>query len=290
MHLRRCGLQIAILVVFAWSGLAAAQPALQRLGEGLYAYVSDNDASANSSILIGRTGILVVDTGLNATEGAKLLAAIRQVSSLPLKFIINTHYHADHQGGNVVVGPHAVVITTDFTRERTLALMRRPAMKNFHLRPASVTFAKRLTLHLDPYSVDVYFPGKAHTSGDALVYFPQQRVIATGDLFLNRSCPAMDDGSAENWVQALNHVLELPLEHAVPGHFEVGTRADLMRFRDYLSDLVEQVRAMKQRGDTVDEVRRNLKLEKYRDFRQFPKFQATFADNASVVYQQLQAH
>lgn len=289
IHLRTCGLRIAMVLVFACSGLAA-KPTVHHVGAGLYAYISDNDASANSTFLIGRTGILVVDTGVNATEGTKFLGAIRQVSSLPVKFIINTHYHPDHQGGNGVVGPNAVVITTEFTRERTLGLMRRPEMKGFQFRPASVTFENKVTVYLDPYSVDVYFPGKAHTSGDALVYFPQQRVMATGDLFLNRSCPAMDKGSAANWIQALDRVLQLPLAHVVPGHFELGSKADLQRFRDYLADLFQQVRALQQRGETLDQVRSNIKMAKYADFRQYPKYQATFADNAAIIYQQLQAH
>jgi glyoxylase-like metal-dependent hydrolase (beta-lactamase superfamily II) len=138
--------------------------------------------------------------------------------------------------------------------------------------------------------VEVYFPGKAHTSGDALVYFPEQRVLATGDLFLNRSSPAMDNGSAANWIQALDHALQLPLEHVVPGHFELGSKADLQRFRDYLSDLFQQVRIMRQRGETLDQVRQNIHMEKYADFRQYPKYQATFADNAAVIYEQLRGH
>ena len=289
MHFLKSTLRAALLAVIACSVLATAKPTVQQVGPGLYAYISDNDASANSTFLVGRAGILVVDTGLNAAEGRKLLGAIRQVSRLPVKFIINTHYHPDHQGGNAAVGPDAVVITTDFTRDRTLALMQSPEMKGFQFRPANVTFQKGVTVYLDPYSADVYFPGKAHTSGDALVYFPQQRVLAAGDLFLNRSSPAMDIGSAVNWIHALDHALELPLEHVVPGHFELGSKADLQRFRDYLSDLFQQVRTMRQEGDSLEQVRQNIKMEKYADFRQFPKYQATFADNATVIYQQLQA-
>jgi cyclase len=289
MHFLKSTLRASVLAVIACSVLAAAAPTVQQVGLGLYAYISDNDASANSTFLIGHAGILVVDTGLNAAEGTKLLAAIRQVSPLPVKFVINTHYHPDHQGGNAVVGPDAVVITTDFTRDRTLALMQSPEMKSFQFRPANFTFQNKVTVHLDPYSVRVYFPGKAHTSGDALVYFPQQRVLAAGDLFLNRSSPAMDNGSAANWIQALDHVLELPLEHVVPGHFELGSKADLQRFRDYLSDLFQQVRTMRQQGDSLEQVRQKVKMEKYADFRQYPKYQATFSDNAVVIYQQLQA-
>ncbi len=269
---------------------AAAEPTVKQIGDGLYAYISDNDSSANSTFLIGTTEILVVDTGLNATEGAKLLKAIRQVSPLPVKYIVNTHYHPDHQGADTTVGPDAIVITTDFTRERTEAVMSAPQFKDFHFHPADLTFQQQVTLHLDPYIARIYFPGKAHTSGDALVYFPQQRAIAMGDLFLNRSSPAMDNGSIANWIEALNRVLELPLDHAVPGHFELGSKSDLQRFRDYLSDLYQQVRALKGNNETLDQVRHDIHMEKYSDFRQYPKFEATFSDNAAVIYQELQAH
>src|SRR5438874_7337176 len=101
-----------------------AAPHVMQIGPGLYAYISDNDASANSTFMVGSKGILVVDTGFDATEGGKLLQAIHGVSSLPVKLIVNTHYHRDHQGGNSVVGPAAVVISTDWTRERTLAVIQ----------------------------------------------------------------------------------------------------------------------------------------------------------------------
>ena len=66
-----------------------------------------------------------------------------------------------------------------------------------HFQAADVTFEQKIKIHLEPYSAEVYFPGKAHTSGDALVYFPRQHAIAMGDLFLNRSSPAMDEGSVQ---------------------------------------------------------------------------------------------
>jgi cyclase len=284
--------QVLLLVSIysTYSTLATAQPVVSQIGKGLYAYISDNDASANSTFLVGDAGVLVVDTGLNETEGSKLLAAIRRVSGLPVKYVVNTHYHPDHQGGNAVVGPSATVISTDFTRVRTLALQKDPGMKAFHFEPADLTFQQQVTLHLEPYTARVYFPGKAHTSGDALVYFPEQQAISMGDLFLNRSSPAMDDGSVESWIHALDHVLELPLENVVPGHFELATRPELRRFRDYLNDLYEQVRTLKQKGETLEQVRHDIRMEKYADFRQYPKYEATFADNAATIYQQIQTH
>lgn len=288
--MRNSKLRNAVLLVSLCSTLAAAEGAVKQIGIGLYAYISDNDSSANSTFMVGDAGILIVDTGLNPTEGSKLLRAIRRVSSLPVKYVVNTHYHPDHQGGNAAVGPSAVVISTDFTRERTLALQKDPGMKDFHFQPADLTFQQQITLHIEPYSVQIYFPGKAHTSGDVLVYFPEQHAISMGDLFLNRSSPAMDDGSVENWIHALDHVLELPLENVVPGHFELATKQELRRFRDYLHDLYQQVRALKQKNETMEQVRHDIRMEKYSDFRQYSKYEATFADNAAVIYEQMQAH
>jgi cyclase len=270
------------------SASAWATPQVTSIGPDLYAYISDNDGSANSTFLVGRKGILVVDTGFDGTEGEKLLREIRKVSQLPVLYVVNTHYHPDHQGGNSVVGPSATIISTDFTRSQTLAVMQ--SSPQFHFQPADVTFHQRLMIYLEPYSVEVYFPGKAHTSGDALVYFPQQRAIAMGDLFLNRSCPAMDQGSAENWVKALDEVLARPLDKVVPGHFELGSKVELQRFRDYLDDLFTQVRSLYQGGVKEPDAIRQIHMEKYSDFRQYPKYHATFADNAEVIYQQLQQH
>jgi cyclase len=280
---------LAVLVLLFSCARMSATPQVKPIGPGLYAYISDNESSANSTFLIGNKGILVVDTGFNATEGTKLLQAIRSVSNLPVEYIVNTHYHLDHQGGNSVVGPSAVVISTDWTRERTLEIIQsQPPQEHTLFRPADVSFQEKLTVHLEPYSAEVYFPGKAHTSGDALVYFPHQHAIAAGDLFLNRSSPAMDTGSVENWIRALDHVLSLPVETVVPGHFELASKKELARFRDYLSDLFIQVGVLTRKGASLEEIRRNLHMEKYSDFRQYPQYHATFADNAAVIYQQLQ--
>src|SRR6185369_8916121 len=108
--------------VLLW--IASCSPALghasvRKIGIDLYAYISDNDASANSTFLVSNQGILVVDTGLNAQEGRKLLDEIRKISPAPVRWVVNTHYHPDHRGGNSVVGPDAIIISSAFTRAKT---------------------------------------------------------------------------------------------------------------------------------------------------------------------------
>jgi len=267
----------AAFLVFTISTSSAA---VHKISDRLYAYISDNDSSSNSTFLVTSEGILVVDTGLNEQEGRKLLAEIRKISALPVRYIVNTHYHPDHRGGNAVVGLEATIISTPFTARRTPEGVARAVDR--------VTFTDRIELYLGAQKIEIYFPGPAHTLGDALVYFPQERAIATGDLFLNGSCPAMDEGDMENWVVALDAALKLPLDAVVPGHFELASKEQLLRFRNYLADLRDQVAAMFRAGMPLDQVQKRLDMGNYKDFRQYPNYEATFADNATAYYRQLE--
>jgi glyoxylase-like metal-dependent hydrolase (beta-lactamase superfamily II) len=256
---------------------------VQKIGPDLYAYISDNDASANSTFLVSDQGILIIDTGLNAQEGRKLLAEIRKVSQAPVRWIVNTHYHSDHIGGNNVVGPDAITISTEFTRSHA----EKPSQENS---VNETVGTNGLVLYLGGHEVRIYHPGPAHTQGDLIVYFSDEHAIATGDLFLTNSCPAMDDGDMENWISALDYMLALPVEHVVPGHFEMATKTELQRFRNYLADLRDQVARMHRQGMPLERVQASLALDTYKNFRQYQKYEATFKDNAAAYYRQLEKH
>ena len=271
---------VFVCIALCFPALSPAA-SVHRIGPDLYAYISDNDASANSTFLVSDQGILVVDTGVNAQEGRQLLDEIRKVSRAPVRWIVNTHYHPDHRGGNAVVGPDAVIISTAFTRSQLVDSEYRAAVNE--------TVGKTgISLYVGGHTVRIYHPGPAHTRGDLVVYFPDQHAMATGDLFLTNSCPAMDDGDMENWITALDHMLALPLEHIIPGHFELATKNELQRFRNYLADLRDQVARMHSNGLSLEQIQKLLELDAYKDFRQFPQYEATFKDNAAAYYNQLQ--
>lgn len=119
----------ALFLLVAWFVLAPVgvfAGEVHKVGPDLYAYISSNDSSANSTFLITNTGILVVDTGLNEIEGRKLLAEIRRISAAPVRWIVNTHYHPDHRGGNSVFGADAKVISSSYTRAHVLIAPREP--------------------------------------------------------------------------------------------------------------------------------------------------------------------
>ena len=257
-----------------------ASASVEKIGPDLYAYISENDSSANSTFLVSDTGILVVDTGLNEQEGRKLLAEVRKVSQAPVLWIVNTHYHPDHRGGNSVVGPQAVIISTAFTHTQADGAGPDSALNQ-------TVGAQGITLYLGTHRVRIYHPGPAHTLGDLIVYFPDDRVLATGDLFLTNSCPAMDEGSMENWIRALDQMLALPLQHVVPGHFELAEKKQMQAFRDYLAALRDQLARMHKAGVPLAQAQSRLKLEAFRNFRQYPRYEATFKDNAAAYYKQL---
>ena len=270
-----------VLLLIASCFPVLGHASVHKIGPDLYAYISDNDASANSTFLVSDQGILVVDTGLNAQEGGKLLEEIRKVSPAPVRWIVNTHYHPDHRGGNSVVGKDAIIISTEFTREKTEKRIQENSVNE-------TVGPKGLVLYVGGHEVRIYHPGPAHTQGDLVVYFPDEHAIVTGDLFLTNSCPAMDDGDMENWITALDHMLALPVEHVVPGHFELATKSELQRFRNYLADLRDQVVRMYRQGTPLERIQSSLALDAYKNFRQYPNYEATFKDNAAAYYQQLQ--
>lgn len=295
--MRRCA---AVVCLLASAIVVRAAPNAQPLGKGLYAYISDNDASCNSVFLVGKDAILVVDTGFDRAAGEKVLAAIRAISPLPVRYIINTHYHRDHQAANGIVGPQAVVISTAFTRTATLSFLAndlprlkqrltgdaRASLDSVAYRVATITTDKA-DIYVDGHPVHVEFRGPAHTMGDLVVEFPDQQTVATGDLFLNHSSPAMDRGSVLNWIHILEQLLATPAHTFVPGHFEIGSRHDLQRFHDYLAALRDQVAAQVAAGASWEQVSHNLHMQAYSDFRQFPQFHATFEANAHVLYDEL---
>jgi cyclase len=214
-------------------------------------------------ILVGPDGILMVDDEF-APLSQKIVTAIRQVSNAPIRFLINTHVHGDHTGGNENFGKMGATI---FAREelRTRLIHPNPAANGAPTpgAPAAalpvVTYTGHVTFHMDGEDVEAIPIPRAHTDGDTLVRFPVADVIMTGDFFRSVGYPNIDranGGSLNGMLDGLGFVIGVagPNTKIIPGHGAISNRADIIAHRDMILAIRDRVAKLIEQGKGADEV------------------------------------
>jgi cyclase len=221
-------------------------------------------SGGNIGVLVGADGVLLVDDEY-APLVPKILAAVKQLSPKPIRFVVNTHWHGDHTGGNAPLGADgAIIVAQDNVRKRLSSEQFSSFMKKT-IPPAPqaalpvVTFADGLSFHFDGEDVEVFHVVPAHTDGDAVLWFRKANVVHMGDVFFNGLYPFIDTGSGgsiDGMVTALDAVLGRIDDgtKVIPGHGPVGTKADLKKFRDMLATVRDRIRKAIQQGKTQDQV------------------------------------
>ena len=209
-------------------------------------YVISNPAVPGLvTALITDEGVLLVDDKFEIDHD-NIMALLKTVTSQPVKYVINTHYHGDHSGGNAKLQAlDAVAVASEQARARMVAL-NQSGLPNF-------TLSDRAALYIGGKTVELYRVARAHTDGDVIVLLRDHRVLAAGDIFANgpgTSAQLVDHaggGSAREWPKAVEAALALDFDTVVPGHGLVSTRADLeayhertQKFSAVLSELVSQ--------------------------------------------------
>jgi glyoxylase-like metal-dependent hydrolase (beta-lactamase superfamily II) len=195
----------------------------------------------------------------------KILTAIGRLSSKPVRFVVNTHWHGDHTGGNAGLGAEgAVIVAQDNVRKRMSteqfnAFFKRTTPPSPAIALPIVTFAEGVRFYLDGEDIEVTHIGPGHTDGDSTVWFHKANVIHMGDNFFNGMYPAIDGdagGSLDGMVTALEGVLGRIDDQTkvIPGHGPLGTKADLKRFHDMLVTIGDRVRQAIHDGKTQDQV------------------------------------
>lgn len=205
----------------------------------------------NTTVLVTDEGVVLVDDKF-PVDHANILAMVKTVTSQPVKWVINTHHHGDHTGGNAQMQQiGATIVTSEQAR-------RHMVDGNMRGLPA-VTFDGHSYLHVGGKTVELYHFGRAHTSGDTFVYFPAHRVLAAGDAFTyGDATPQLVDyaggGSAKEWPLTLDRALALDFDQVVPGHGDPTTKAELRRFRDDTMAVRTKVHDMIVQKKTKDEI------------------------------------
>jgi len=232
----------------------------EKVAEGIWVLAG---AGGNIGVSAGADGVFLIDDEW-APLTPKVKAAIAALSDRPLRFILNTHWHPDHTGGNKDLGEAgALIVAHDNVRLRmsTDQFIEALGMK-FPPSPARalpvVTFNDAVTLHLNGDDVEAFHVPPAHTDGDAIVHFRRAGVIHMGDIFFNGMYPFVDltsGGSFEGFIAAADRALALGEgTRIIPGHGPVGTRADLRAYRDMLVTVRDRVKRLVQAGKTPAEV------------------------------------
>jgi glyoxylase-like metal-dependent hydrolase (beta-lactamase superfamily II) len=214
-------------------------------------YVIHNEyVPGNTTALITDEGVILVDDKFEI-DADNIVALLKTVTNQPIKYVINTHYHADHSGGNAKLQAGGTLAVASAQARARMVAGNQPGL-------VDITVEPRGTVHLGGKSAEIYWFGRAHTDGDVVVLFPQNRVLAAGDMFtVGEGTPQLIDymggGSAKEWTATVAKVLELQFDTVVPGHGNVVRKADMQSFRtstQRLTELVTQaVRQNKSRAD-----------------------------------------
>lgn len=281
---------------------SAPQPILfdiEKMADGVYAALARPQPQVNCNAVIfeNANDILIVDAHSKSSAVAALAAQIRrQITTKPVRYVVNTHFHWDHTQGNPTyrkIAPHADIISSTTTRNliaelgatrckatveqatasldgyrQKLASAKTPQEKQYYQLMVSgstafiaemkdyvpelpnITFENALVLHDKAHELHLAFRGRGHTAGDIVLFCPQKKVIATGDL-LHGWLPNFMDGYPKDWAHTLDTVAEFPFERAGGGHGGPQSREIIGRMGGYIRELTEAVDAGKRRGQTL---------------------------------------
>ena len=242
-------------------------------------------AGGNIAVQVGKDGVLLVDTEY-AQLSDKILAAIRKISDGPLRYIINTHYHADHTSGNenlrkagstiaggnvsgdlgAAAGEGAAIIAHNNVLERMSAPTGTQAPTPAGAWPTSTYLSDQKKLWFNNEGIEIIHPEHAHTDGDSIVFFRKSDVIATGDIFTTNTYPIIDlagGGSYQGLLDAVNKINDLTITVygqdggtlIVPGHGRLCDAGDLLNYREMVTIIRDRIVNMIKKGMTLEQVK-----------------------------------
>jgi cyclase len=261
---------------------------LTKIADGVYSYVDSKDPSpahsfgANAGIIIGRDGIVVVDTLISAKEAKRFIKDIRAVSDKPIRYVVNTHDHLDHVLGN---SEFAKLGTTIVAQAETKAAMVKngagllqrakyfglsdEAMSGTTVVVPSLTFSDSMEIDLGDRKIEVVHAGPSHTGGSSLVYVPDSKTLFAGDILFTNYHPNMRDGDIQGWVKALALIASMDVANIIPGHGPLSTEKDVADMKNYLIAFDAKVKELLGKSGDPDyiasEVKKALPARQYFD-------------------------
>jgi len=282
---RRKGLLIRwCFLVFAavWSLVsgqtASAQTGLTKIADGVYSYVDARNPSpatsfgANAGIIIGKDGVVVVDTLTSAKEAQRFIKDIRAITDKPIKYVVNTHHHLDHSLGNsefVKLG--AVVIAQENSRREAQkdadTIVKRAlnygftaeAMEGTMVVLPTLTFTDRMSIELGDRTVEVIYPGPSHTNGSSIVLIPDVKALFAGDALFTNYHPNLRDADVDGWIRALDKIAALDVQKIIPGHGPISGKQDIADMKQYLMVFDAKAKELAEKSGDAEYIASELK-------------------------------
>ncbi len=284
---------LAILAVLFFCGLnidhtVMAQDRLTMIADGIYSYVGAQNPSpahnfgANAGIIIGRDGIVVVDTLISAKEAKRFIKDIRAVSDKPVKYVVNTHDHLDHVLGNSEFAKLGATIVAQSDTKAAMVkngpgLLQRAkyfglsdeAMIGTIVVVPSLTFSDAMEIDLGDRKIELIHAGPSHTAGSIIIYVPDSKVVFAGDILWTNYHPNMRDGDIQGWVKALDLIVSMDVMSIVPGHGPLSTKKDVADMKNYLIGFDTKVKELLSKSNDPEyiasEVKKALPVREYFD-------------------------
>ena len=232
-----------------------------RVAEGIYMLTG---RGGNMGLCVGDDGPFLIDDQFAPLTG-KIVAAIARLTDKPVRFVINTHWHGDHTGGNENLGKRGVVIVAHdnvrkrMSSEQFIKSLDRTVPPAPAIALPVVTFADSITFHLNGQTIEVFHVPPAHTDGDCVICFRGANVIHSGDVLFNGMYPFIDasaGGNLDGMVHAADRILKMSNDttRIIPGHGPLAHVKELRAYRDMLAAVSQRVHALHDEGKTRDQI------------------------------------
>jgi cyclase len=276
-----CALGLFVFVA-APAPARAQQATVKQVASDLY-FFFDYDGS-NAVFLVTDAGVLLIDTRTHPHDAQDLLARIHKVTDKPVKWVINSHFHGDHNFGNTVFKAAGA---TFVAQQETARIMEKIMPKEMARRidgfkqrgldpnevklvSADVTFDNAMTIRLGGREAQLMYFGPGQQAGDTFVLFPHARTLFTPGAFGKRSMPNMAfTTSVENWIKLLDRVAGMDVDKILPAHGDIADRADVKELAAMLADEYATVKQAVDKGLSVDEAIKTLTFPQYKDWRNY---------------------
>jgi len=246
----------------------------------VFTIVYGEGINSNTTFIITKDGVIVVDTRTTPKEAKKVLAEIRKHTQLPLLYTINTHYHGDHTFGNQVFSGSKSIIAHENVRRALkgasgkdhlefFKTLKIPGLEEVKITLPNMVFEKRMEVYAGEYHLQLIHR-RGHTNGDLFIVLPTLKAVITGDLVFNRQFPYMGDGYVSEWIEALDYIENLDIEMVIPGHGDIGGKPIIIAMKHYLLNLRGMVRQQIEDGASLKQTQEALRpilQEKYKTWK-----------------------